>query len=117
MKLNFKHFNLYDATLFVKKIGRSVVYLVVYVDDIFMEWNNESYIVSINTDLNKGFEMTCLGHIHYYLGIEVTHSHKYIFISQKKYIGEMLNGFVMIECKNLSTTMEHKFESHIKIRK
>ena len=33
LKLNYKHFNLDDATLFVKKVGRSVVYLVVYVDD------------------------------------------------------------------------------------
>ena len=31
LKLNYKHFNLDDATLFVKKVGRSVVYLVVYV--------------------------------------------------------------------------------------
>ena len=34
LKLNYKHFNLDDATLFVKKVGRSVVYLVVYVDDL-----------------------------------------------------------------------------------
>ena len=36
LKLNYKHFNLEDATLFVKKFGRSVVYLVVYVDDLFI---------------------------------------------------------------------------------
>jgi hypothetical protein len=47
LKLNFKHFNLDDATLFVKKVGKTVVYLVVYVDDVLITWNNESYIASI----------------------------------------------------------------------
>ena len=58
LKLKFEHFDLDDATLFIKKIGRSVVYLVVYVDDLLMTWNNESYIASIKKDLKKIFEMT-----------------------------------------------------------
>ena len=56
LKLNFKHCNLDDATLFVKKVGRSVVFLVVYVDDLLMSGNNKSYIASIKEDLKKGFE-------------------------------------------------------------
>ena len=36
LKLNFEHFDLDDATLFIKKVGRSVVYLVVSVDDLLM---------------------------------------------------------------------------------
>eukprot|EP00253_Pinus_taeda_P005966 PITA_05966 len=67
LKLNFKHFDLDDATLFVKKIGKTVVYLVVYVDDLLMRGNNESYIASIKKELGKSFEMTNLGYVHYYL--------------------------------------------------
>jgi hypothetical protein len=63
LKFNFNHFNLDNATLFVKKVGKTVVYLVVYVDDIFIIGNNENYIASINKDLKKGFEMTYLGHL------------------------------------------------------
>ena len=33
--------------------------------------------------------MTDMGHLHYYLGIEVTQHPKYIFLSQKKYVGEL----------------------------
>ena len=95
MKLNFEHFDLDDATLFIKEVGRSVVYLVVYVDDLLMTGNNECYIVSIKKDLEKIFEMIDMGHVHYYLGIEVTQHPNYIFRSQKKYVGELLNKFCM----------------------
>ena len=81
LKLNFKRYNLDDVTLFVKKDGRYVALLVVYVDDLLMWGNNESYIASIKKDLKKCFEMTDLGHLHYYWGIEVTQHLKYIFIS------------------------------------
>jgi hypothetical protein len=47
LKINFKHFNLDEAILFVKKVGKSVVYLVVYVDDLLIIGNNEAYIASI----------------------------------------------------------------------
>eukprot|EP00253_Pinus_taeda_P024277 PITA_24277 len=94
LKLNFKHYDLDDATLFVKKVGKTVVYLVVYVDNLLMTRNNESYIASINKELRKGFEMTDLGYVHYYLGIEVTQHPKSIFISQKKYIGDFFNRFM-----------------------
>jgi hypothetical protein len=72
LKIHFKHFNLDDATLFVKKVGKFVVYLVVYSDDLFIIGNNEAYIASIKKEQNKDFEITYMGHFPYYLGIEVT---------------------------------------------
>eukprot|EP00253_Pinus_taeda_P015220 PITA_15220 len=67
LKLNFKHYDINDATLFVKKVGKIVVYLVAYVYDLLMIGNNESYIASIKNELRKGFEITDLGNVHYYL--------------------------------------------------
>ena len=55
----------------MKKVGRSVVYLVVYVDDLLITGNNDDYIVSIKRELKKVFDMTDLGLLHYYLGTEV----------------------------------------------
>ena len=54
LKLNFKHYNLDDAKLFLKKVGRSVVFLRVYVDDLLMTGNNESYIASIKAIIEQG---------------------------------------------------------------
>eukprot|EP00253_Pinus_taeda_P026962 PITA_26962 len=110
LKLNFKHYDLDDATLFVKKVGKIVVYIVVYLDDLLMIGNNESYIASIKKNLKKGFEMTDLGYAHYYLGIEVTQHPKSIFLSQKKYTGDLLNRFGMTKCNPLTTPMEQNLK-------
>eukprot|EP00253_Pinus_taeda_P012520 PITA_12520 len=110
LKLNFNHFDLDDATLFVKKVGKTVLYLVVYVDDLLMIGKNESYIASIKKELGKSFEMTDLGYVHYYPGIEVTQHPKSIFLSEKKYIGDLLNMFGMIECNPLTTPMEQNLK-------
>jgi hypothetical protein len=52
--------------------------------------------------------MIDLGHLHYYLGIEVIHNPKYIFISQKN--GELLNKFGIVEGNIFSTPMEQNLK-------
>ena len=93
-----------------RNLEKTVVYLVVYVDDILMTGNNESYISSINKELRKGFEMTDLGYVHYYLGIEVTQHTTFIFLFENKYIENLLNIFGMDECNPLTTLMEHNLK-------
>jgi hypothetical protein len=93
-----------------RKVGKTILYIVVYLDDLFIIGNNESYIASIKKGLKKGFEMTGLGHIHYYLGIHMNQNPKYILISQKNYIGELLNKFDMDGCNLVSTPVEHKLK-------
>eukprot|EP00253_Pinus_taeda_P012748 PITA_12748 len=114
LKLNFKHYDLDDATLLIKKVGKTVVYLVVYVDDLLMTGNNESCIASIKKELRKGFEMTDLGYVHYYLGIEVTQHPKSIFLSQK-YIGDPLTT-PMEQNLKLTSIEGKEFEDATKYR-
>ena len=52
-------------------------------DDFLITRNNDDYIVFIKKELKKVFDMTDLGLLHYYLGIEVDQKPKHIFISQK----------------------------------
>ena len=58
--------------------------------------------------------MTYLEHLHYYLGFEVAQNPKYIFISQKNYIGELLKKFGMVECNPISTPMEQNLNLTLK---
>jgi hypothetical protein len=53
------------------------------------------------------FEMTDLGMMHYFLGIEVVQSANGIFISQKKYLREILDRFQMKDCNPVSTPVEY----------
>jgi hypothetical protein len=86
------------------------VYFLKYKSQDFETFNNESYIASIKKELKKGFKMTYLGHIHYYLGIKVIQNPSYIFISHKKYIGELFNKFGMVVCNPVSTSMEQNLK-------
>ncbi|XP_058003631.1 uncharacterized protein LOC131180053 [Hevea brasiliensis] len=52
------------------------------------------------------FEMTDLGLMHYFLSIEVVQSTNGIFVSQKKYLREVLDRFQMKDCNPVSTPTE-----------
>ena len=56
----------------------------------------------------KVFEMTDLGLMSYFLGMEVKQSHEGVFICQKKYAREILQKFRMEDCKITSTPMNQK---------
>jgi hypothetical protein len=49
-----------------RKLAKIFVYLEVYVDDLLITGNNESYIALIKKELKQGFEMTDLGHLCHY---------------------------------------------------
>eukprot|EP00253_Pinus_taeda_P010092 PITA_10092 len=110
---------LVDPPLGTKPIGYKWVYKNKYKFDgsldkhkarLVTKANNESYIASIKKELGKSFEMTDLGYVHYSLGIEVTQHPKSIFLSQKKYIGDLLNRFGMKKCNPLTTPMEQNLK-------
>ncbi|XP_019052725.1 PREDICTED: uncharacterized protein LOC109114488 [Nelumbo nucifera] len=58
-------------------------------------------------DMMKTFEMTDLGLMHYFLGIEITQEEEGTFISQKKYTETLLKIFKMEGCKTVSTPLEN----------
>ncbi|XP_058724364.1 phospholipid-transporting ATPase 2-like isoform X1 [Vicia villosa] len=96
-----------DHTLFIKHSPQGgVTVLLVYVDDIIMtgdDWK-EQHILS--HCLAKEFEIKALGKLKYFLGIEVAHSRKGIFISQQKYIADLLKETGKTACKPASVPMD-----------
>ncbi|KAL0560398.1 hypothetical protein IC582_000802 [Cucumis melo] len=55
--------------------------------------------------MKNKFEMTDLGLLHFFLGLEVCQTDGGIFISQKKYAKDLLKKFGMINCKPATTPM------------
>ena len=88
-----------DHTLFRKHHGGKVTILLVYVDDIIITGNDEFGVSFLSSELAKAFEIKPLGRLRYFLGIEVAYSPQGIFISQHKYIMDLLKETKMNHCK------------------
>lgn len=96
------------SILFLQKLEMEENYsLFVYmwIDLIFIG-NNSAMIENFKRSMMVEFEMSDLGKMHYFLGIEVIQSASEFFISQKKYAQEMLVRFRMADCNPASTPME-----------
>eukprot|EP00253_Pinus_taeda_P005792 PITA_05792 len=109
-----------DDTLYVRQQGKYLVILVMYVDDLIITGNHDDHIAQVKKELQAGFKMTDLGLLHYYLGVEVFQCPHHIFISQSKYVAEVLQRFGMQYCKPVLTPMEQnlklsKFEGGEKV--
>jgi len=95
-----------DRTLFLKQlVSRRVTILLVYVDDIIVTWDNKRKQQIFSQCLAMEFEIKTLGRLKHCLGIEVAHSKKGIFISQQKYIINLLKGTRKTASKPTSTPM------------
>ncbi|KAM0029928.1 putative RNA-directed DNA polymerase [Helianthus debilis subsp. tardiflorus] len=92
-----------DHTLFLKRRGKLVTCLIIYVDDMIITGNDKEEMEKLKTNLFTEFEMKDLGRLKYFLGIEVLRSKHGIFICQKKYILDLLAEIGMIDCKPTDT--------------
>eukprot|EP00253_Pinus_taeda_P004820 PITA_04820 len=86
-----------DNIVYTKKVGKSLMILVLYVDDLILTGSDPNLIIHVKSSLKKKFEMTDLGHLHYFLGLQVLQSKEGIF--QSKYACDLLRDFHMEDCK------------------
>jgi hypothetical protein len=56
--------------------------------------------------MQNEFEMSLLGELSFFLGLQICQSNQGIFISQTKYIREMIKSFGMEDCKPVTTPMQ-----------
>ncbi|KAL5571449.1 hypothetical protein UlMin_021046 [Ulmus minor] len=89
-----------DHTLFIKHSqDGKVTVLLVYVDDIIITGDNEIERERLKECLTKEFDIKEWGRLKYFLGIEVAHSQQGIFISQQKYVTDLLKETGKLGCK------------------
>jgi hypothetical protein len=101
----------FEHTLYIKFIDPGDVLIVcLYVDDLIFTGNNSKMIVEFREAMIRCFEMTDLGLMSYFLGIEVVQQKDGIFISQKKYASDILKKFKMEQSKPISTPVEEKLK-------
>ncbi|KAG8500741.1 hypothetical protein CXB51_004438 [Gossypium anomalum] len=92
-----------DSSLFVQRSGPQLLFVLVYVDDIIVTWNNSEIIDGFVRKLDAQFSLKDLGRLNYFLGIEVQYTSTGISLNQRKYICDLLRKASM-EKSNVAPT-------------
>lgn len=75
----------YKRTLYIRtNMQKDIIILFLYIDNLIFIYNNPNLLLKSEEAIIAHFEMTIMGSISYFLGIEVTQTSGGIFISQKK---------------------------------
>ncbi|GKC77519.1 putative ribonuclease H-like domain-containing protein, partial [Tanacetum coccineum] len=98
-----------DKTLFIKKIKNDILRVQVYVDDIIFGSTKKSLHTEFKQLMHKRFQMSSMGELTFFLGLQVKQRTNGIFLSQEKYVYEIVKKFRFSSVKTASTPMEtHK---------
>ncbi|XP_017191168.1 uncharacterized mitochondrial protein AtMg00810-like [Malus domestica] len=84
-------------------MGEKVTLLIIYVDDMVVTGNDTEEMERLHVYLSTEFEMKDLGGLKYFLGIEVARSRDSIYLSQRKYVLDLLSKTEMLACKPAET--------------
>ena len=96
----------YDSALFLRRTDKSTILLLLYVYDMIITGDDLSGIKELKDFLNQQFEMKDLGHLSYFLGLEITHSTYELYITQAKYASELLSRVGLTNSKTIDNPVE-----------
>jgi hypothetical protein len=94
-----------DKTLFLLRQGDDILTVQVYVDDIVFGGSSHSLVARFAEDMIKEFEMSMMGELQFFLGLQIKQAKEGTFLHQAKYTKDILKKFKMDDSKPLSTLM------------
>jgi hypothetical protein len=94
-----------NPTLFTKTIAKDLFVCQIYVDDIIFGSTNKSTCEEFSRIMVQKFKMSMMGELKYFLGFQVAQLQEGTFISQTKYIQDILTKFGMKDAKPIKTPM------------
>ncbi|GJV01611.1 putative ribonuclease H-like domain-containing protein [Tanacetum coccineum] len=95
-----------DKTLFIKKNKSDIMLVQVYVDDIIFGSTKKSMCTEFEEVMHKRFQMSSMGELTFFLGLQVKQQPDGIFISQDKYVADILKKFDFCSIKTATTPIE-----------
>ncbi|GKB60086.1 putative ribonuclease H-like domain-containing protein [Tanacetum coccineum] len=95
-----------DKTLFIKKDKNDIMLVQVYVDDIIFGSTKKSWCDDFEALMKSIFQMSSMGEFTFFLGLQVKQKEDGIFISQDKYVAEILKKFDFASVKIVSTPIK-----------
>ncbi|GJT03544.1 retrovirus-related pol polyprotein from transposon TNT 1-94 [Tanacetum coccineum] len=94
-----------DNTLFTKKKSSNLIIVQIYVDDIIFGSTCQDMCDEFAKIMHDEFEMSMMGELNFFLGLQIKQMEDGIFFNQSKYIKEMLKKFGLEESKPMKTPM------------
>ncbi|GJS17485.1 putative ribonuclease H-like domain-containing protein [Tanacetum coccineum] len=95
-----------DKTLFIKRVKGDILLVQVYVDDIIFGSTKKSLCTDFEQIMHKSFQTSSMGELTFFFDLQVKQKEDGIFISQDKYVGEILKKFSFSSVRTASTHME-----------
>ncbi|GJX25693.1 retrovirus-related pol polyprotein from transposon TNT 1-94 [Tanacetum coccineum] len=97
-----------DPTLFITKHREDILLVQIYVDDIIFGSTNPKLSKRFEKLMHSKFDMSMMGELKFFLGIQIHQSPRGIFINQAKYAQEILKKHGMSSCDSIGTLMATK---------
>ncbi|GJV38668.1 retrovirus-related pol polyprotein from transposon TNT 1-94 [Tanacetum coccineum] len=94
-----------DPTLFTRKTGKHTLLIQIYVDDIIFASTGPNACDIFSKEMSSKFQMSMMGQMSFFLGLQVSQSPRCIFINQSKYALETLKKYGMDSCEPVDTPM------------
>ncbi|GKD88806.1 putative ribonuclease H-like domain-containing protein, partial [Tanacetum coccineum] len=95
-----------DQTLFIKKQKGDILLVQVYVDDIIFGFIKNELSIEFEKLMHDKFQMSSMGELTFFLGLQVKKKEDGIFISQDKYAADILRKFGFTDVRTTSTPMD-----------
>nr|GEU32776.1 hypothetical protein [Tanacetum cinerariifolium] len=95
-----------DQTLFIKKQKGDILLVQVYVDDIIFGSTNKDLYKAFEKLMKDKFQMSSMGELTFFLGLQIKQKQDGIFISQDKYVAKILRKFGLTDGKSASTPID-----------
>jgi len=94
-----------DTTLLIKKENKNFLLVQIYVDDIIFGSSNESLCKKFSKSMQDEFEMSMMGELTFFLGLQVKQMKEGTFIHQEKYANDLVKRFGLEKCKKIDIPM------------
>jgi hypothetical protein len=94
-----------DKTLFTLNHGTDFLLVQIYVDDIIFGGSSHTLVSIFQEILENEFQMSMMGELTFFLGIQVKQMKQDTFVHQVKYTNDLIKKFNMMELKLISTPM------------
>jgi hypothetical protein len=102
--------SLSEPAMYTKRVDREQLVVGVYVDDLMITGSNCNDIGGLKSEMAKVFNMSDLGLLHYYLGIEVKQSSEGISLSQSAYALKIVEKCGLVGCNPSQASMENSLK-------